>query len=216
MPRVGTKGAILRNKIAACALEMFETQGYDGSSTRAIAERLGIKHSTLLYHFGTKINLWNYVMAGVIKQFRTSAARDMPANPLDDPEAALRGVINAMVDFSKFAPQLHKVMMMENAQNNGRLPWLVENQLQPHFELVIELIETLQKKGRVWPVDPLRLHYCIIGTCGMLASSATEIEFLTGKNVFKDEELERTKAFLTKLVFKDAPDPGARAKRTKG
>lgn len=214
IPAVGAKGAVIRNRIGACALDMFASRGYEGSSTRAIAERVDIKHSALLYHFGSKSNLWSYVMTGVIKQFRASVAGNIPSNPLDDPESALRGVINAMVDFSRIAPQLHKIMMMESTQYSDRLPWLVENQLQPHYELVTDLIKILQKEGKVWPVDPLRLYYSIIGISGMLSSAAHEIELLAGTDVFKDDELERTKNFLSTLVFTNGPKLRVRVKRT--
>jgi AcrR family transcriptional regulator len=47
--REGTRG-----KIQAVALELFAEQGYDKTSLREIAERLGVTKAALYYHFRTK------------------------------------------------------------------------------------------------------------------------------------------------------------------
>src|ERR1700761_8839589 len=48
-PRGDTKG-----RIRAVALELFAEQGYEKTSLREIAERLGVTKAALYYHFRTK------------------------------------------------------------------------------------------------------------------------------------------------------------------
>src|SRR2546427_12988807 len=48
-PRGGT-----RERIQAIALELFAEQGYEKTSLREIAERLGVTKAALYYHFKTK------------------------------------------------------------------------------------------------------------------------------------------------------------------
>jgi len=43
-----------RNRIQAVALELFNEQGYEATSLREIAERLGVTKAALYYHFKTK------------------------------------------------------------------------------------------------------------------------------------------------------------------
>jgi len=43
-----------RDRIKAVALELFTEQGYDATSLREIAERLGVTKAALYYHFKTK------------------------------------------------------------------------------------------------------------------------------------------------------------------
>jgi AcrR family transcriptional regulator len=43
-----------RSRIQAVALELFIEQGYEGTSLREIAERLGVTKAALYYHFKTK------------------------------------------------------------------------------------------------------------------------------------------------------------------
>src|SRR5258707_9373535 len=43
-----------RSRIQAIALELFIEQGYEATSLREIAERLGVTKAALYYHFKTK------------------------------------------------------------------------------------------------------------------------------------------------------------------
>ncbi len=205
VPVLGGKGALIRNRIGSRALDLFAANGFEGTSTRGIAQRLGIQHSLLLYHFGSKSSLWQYVMAGMVKHYRTAVAAKMPTDTPHHPEVALRRVIDAHVDFTCEFPQFHKIMMMESTQAGNKLPWLIVNQLHPHYELVMALILAGQKRSTVRPLDPVRLYYTIIGVAGTLSSAAPEIEQLTQVHVFSPAEKKRTKEFLAALVFTDMP-----------
>ncbi len=46
-----------RDEILATALQLFTVQGYDATSLRQIAERLGFTKAALYYHFPAKENL---------------------------------------------------------------------------------------------------------------------------------------------------------------
>ena len=43
-----------RERIKQVALELFTEQGYEGTSLREIAERLGVTKAALYYHFKSK------------------------------------------------------------------------------------------------------------------------------------------------------------------
>ena len=47
-------GVRRRGQLIAVAIEVFGEQGYAGGSIRAIAERAGVSHATLIQHFGSK------------------------------------------------------------------------------------------------------------------------------------------------------------------
>jgi len=46
-----------RSQVLATALELFTTQGYEGTSLRQIAERLGMTKAAVYYHFPAKEHL---------------------------------------------------------------------------------------------------------------------------------------------------------------
>jgi AcrR family transcriptional regulator len=48
------RGPERRDAIVEAALDMFGTRGYHGTSVRAVAERCGVSHQSLMYYFPTK------------------------------------------------------------------------------------------------------------------------------------------------------------------
>ncbi|HHV21373.1 MAG TPA: TetR/AcrR family transcriptional regulator [Propionibacterium sp.] len=57
------KGGRRREQILAAAVELFGEVGYRGTSLRDIAQRVGITHPGLLYHFHSKQELLSAVLA---------------------------------------------------------------------------------------------------------------------------------------------------------
>src|SRR4051812_42209206 len=51
-----------REQIVAVAITVFGEHGYAGGSVRAIADRVGVSHATLLQHFGSKEGLLTAVL----------------------------------------------------------------------------------------------------------------------------------------------------------
>lgn len=54
-----------RQQIQAIALEMFAEHGYDGTSLRQIAERLGVTKAAVYYHFKSK----EEILAGLVQDY---------------------------------------------------------------------------------------------------------------------------------------------------
>src|SRR5262245_16884646 len=63
-----------RTRIQEVALELFIEQGYEATSLREIAERLGVTKAALYYHFKTKEDIVSNLMSD-----RLSAVEDLIA-----------------------------------------------------------------------------------------------------------------------------------------
>lgn len=59
-------GATARDEILDAAAELFTTQGYATTSTRSIAEAVGIRQSSLYHHFKTKDDILEVLLAGTV------------------------------------------------------------------------------------------------------------------------------------------------------
>jgi AcrR family transcriptional regulator len=55
-------GVRRREQLIAVAVDVFAEHGYAGGSIRAIAERAGVSHATLIQHFGSKEGLLTAVL----------------------------------------------------------------------------------------------------------------------------------------------------------
>lgn len=61
-------------RILEAALELFATSGFEGASTRAIAERAGVNLPAIQYYFGSKEGLYRAVVEQFSRQMQTSIA----------------------------------------------------------------------------------------------------------------------------------------------
>lgn len=70
-PRVNPEGAPSaltgREQILAAAAELFSESGFSGTSTRAIAEKVGIRQQSLYYHFAGKDEILAELLSGSVR-----------------------------------------------------------------------------------------------------------------------------------------------------
>lgn len=59
-------GATARDEILDAASELFTSQGFANTSTRAIADAVGIRQSSLYHHFGTKDDILAELLDGTV------------------------------------------------------------------------------------------------------------------------------------------------------
>ena len=69
-----------KERILAKALESFSTVGYDGTSLDDLAESLGIRKQTILYHFVSKRGLLNAVLDESVKILTESLEEVLASN----------------------------------------------------------------------------------------------------------------------------------------
>ena len=191
-----------RDRVLHAALECFGAFGFEGTSTRAVAERAGLSHPLLLYHFASKEQLWRSTMEAVIDDYRQALELGLSKAAADDVAAGLRAFIDNFVRFSARTPQLYRIMTQESTQGSERIHWLIDTHLRPSFERVVGMITTAQATGLVRGGDPARLYYAIIGLAGSLLSVSSEFELLTGRNVFAEQEIDETIVYIDDFVFK--------------
>lgn len=195
------RGNKVREKILRAAIECFGAFGFEGTSTRAVAERAGISHTLILYHFGSKEELWIAMMENALGAY-TKGVKDILDTGSDRPAAeTLRRFIDQFVRLSAGQPQIHRIMTMEGNQETSRLQWVIDNYLRDHYARVRDLIRRGQAEGSVRDCDAARLYYFIIGGGGTAYTLSTEYRELTGRDVFSEAEIYRNIAFLFEIVF---------------
>jgi AcrR family transcriptional regulator len=195
------RGAAVREQVLHAALECFGAFGFEGTSTRAVAERAGVSHPLLLYHFDSKEKLWHSTMEDVVGHYRQELQQRLDQVERNDAAAGLRAFIENFVRFSARVPQLHRIMTQESTQGSERIHWLIEQHLRESFAEVCALIGKAQLQGRVRSGDSARLYYAIIGLAGTLLSVSSEFRVLTGRDVFTETEIRHTIGFICDFVF---------------
>jgi len=99
------RGADTRRRLIETAIEVFATYGYEGASTRRLAERAGVNLPAIQYHFGSKEGLYRAVvgyftdnmeqqMAGIGARIKAAFAAGKPSRG-----AALRLLLELLEEF---------------------------------------------------------------------------------------------------------------------
>ena len=83
-----TKGQRTRQKIIDCALELFASHGYAGTSMNDIIERLGISKGSVYWHFKSKEEIFVEVVADSYSQWLAILDREL--EDIDDPIEKIR------------------------------------------------------------------------------------------------------------------------------
>jgi len=65
-PGTYARGEETRRRLVEAAIEIFATHGYDGASTRALAERAGVNLPAIPYYFGSKEGLYRAAVGHIV------------------------------------------------------------------------------------------------------------------------------------------------------
>ncbi len=186
MPKTQTKqrpkaDTSARARIIREARKRFASSGFDGASTRQIAEDAGVAQSLLLYHFGSKDILWKAVMDDTFAFARQTTDRVMALEEPASTKDRLIVSVRAFIQICREMPDLHRLMTLEGRSKTDRLVWLTQTHLKPMFAESVKMISKAQKEGVVKAGDPALIHYGIIAIAGMAYAFAPEISLLTGR-----------------------------------
>ena len=195
------RGEEVRARILQAALECFGAFGFEGTSTRAVAERADVTHTLVLYHFQSKDLLWIATMESALSQYAEVVKEDLELAKERTAKEALASFIEQFVRMSARQPQIHRILTTEGNQGTPRLEWIIENFIRWHFTAIRDLIRRGQAEGTVRECDPARLYYLIIGAGGTPFTLSTEYKATTGRDVFSDTEILRNIAFIYEIVF---------------
>lgn len=195
------RGDDVKGRILRAALECFGAFGFEGTSTRAVADRAGVTHTLVLYHFQSKEQLWKSMISDALSRYASDVQDSVQERSDRSASASLRQFIDKTVRMCAEHPQIYRIMTMEGSQDTDRLQWVIDTYLRQHFSTVKELIRRGQQEGTVRECDPARLYYLIIGAGGTPYTISTEYKALTGRDVFSDAEILRNIAFIYELVF---------------
>lgn len=195
------RSVVTQQKLLDAAIEAFSENGFKGTSTRDIAERAGVHHPLITYHFKNKDRLWRAAADRVFRDFGRSLAASLQDHQDESPKQRMASMIRAYVYYARSQPALHKVMVQEASYPNPRLDWLIETHLKPMFDATAIMIEELQRAGVAVQGNPMLLFNMIRLSSGGLLALANEIKMSSGINVESDETLDEISDMIVNVFL---------------
>lgn len=184
------RSIVTQHKLLDAATEAFSENGFKGTSTRDIADRAGVHHPLITYHFKNKKQLWRAAADRIFREFNVELVKAISSVPEDRPRQRAETFIRTYVRYSHDHPALHKIILQESSHPSDRLDWLVEHHLRPIYGEVVGYIEALQQQG-VAPVGNPALMFNMIRVCaGGLLALSLEIRATSGVDFDADGALD--------------------------
>jgi AcrR family transcriptional regulator len=195
------RSVVTQHKLLNAAIEAFSENGFKGTSTRDIAERAGVHHPLITYHFKNKDRLWRAAADRVFRDFGRSIAASLQDHQDESPKQRMASMIRAYVYYARSQPALHKVMVQEASYPHPRLDWLIETHLKPMFDATAIMIEELQRAGVAVQGNPMLLFNMIRLSSGGLLALANEIKISSGIDVESDETLDEISDMIVNVFL---------------
>lgn len=190
-----------KNLILDAALVEFAEKGFDAASIRDIGTRTGLQHPLITYHYRTKEILWKAVAERLFSELRqrwdARAAEIEHLSPID----RLRAEYADFLKLTMERPLFHHFMLRESRPGNPRLPWLVSEILQPAMERLMPDIAKAQADGDLPTVNPVLIHYLMVGSITALSSLADEIKQVSGLAVHSPKVIKDYLGLIDAMIF---------------
>ena len=170
------RSIVTQQKLLDAAVEAFSEGGFKGTSTRDIADRAGVHHPLITYHFKNKDRLWRAAADRIFREFNIALVKAMADVPESRPRERAETFIRTYVRYAHDQPALHKFILQESSHPSARLDWLIRNHLKPLFEIVVQSLRELQDLGIAPPGDPALLFNMIRVSAGGLLALSEEIK----------------------------------------
>ncbi len=184
-------GTDTRERILRAALEGFSEKGFDGATTRDIAERAGVPLGLLQYYFGGKPKLWRAAVDRAFAELRGGLeAILVDPSPTDEVER-LRLLVRGHVHFVARNPEFVRLMHDEGKRRGPRMRWMVDRHVKPLFEKLVPLIERSQAQGHLPAgIAPVHFVYILAGSVGVFFHQAEECKRISGIDPFGEAAID--------------------------
>ncbi|HEY2776232.1 MAG TPA: TetR/AcrR family transcriptional regulator [Candidatus Binatia bacterium] len=133
----------VRNQILEAALVEFAEKGFQEASLAAIARRLGVTAPLVLYHFGSKANLWREALEVFCASFAATVNEAIAQGNELEGRDALRLIVRRLVHFFAANRAAYRLMRDEGGVDSGHDEWFATRNLNP----VIRRIENVYNRA---------------------------------------------------------------------
>ncbi|MFM0199273.1 TetR/AcrR family transcriptional regulator [Paraburkholderia fungorum] len=194
-----------RSAILNAALAEFASKGFEAASIRSIADRIGLQHPLITYHYRSKDELWQAVAEYVFERIRHEwdayLTDTPPAEAVDRVKLVYRALFRFTVDF----PQFHRFMLQEFLVYSPRLQWLADTVLKPLINWLLPQIRAAQNEQDLPQVEPILLHYLMISLTSTLSGFGPEMLATSNVSASDPAVVEAYWQMVEALVFRKQP-----------
>ena len=190
---------VVRAALINAAITEFAAHGFEGASTRRIAEAADAHQSQIKYHFDTKDDLWRRCLELLLDELDASIVRN--AQESTGGRAVFEASLRGLVHFAARRPELSRIMMHEATSSSERLTWLVDTHIRPRHESLNDAWRDLVDDEVVATIDVYVLYDMVIGSSSLIYANVPEAQLL-GIDPSTDDLINRHADALVALFLR--------------
>jgi TetR/AcrR family transcriptional regulator len=171
---LATRAAILNGAIAE-----FAERGFEGASIRRIADRTGLQHPLITYHYRSKDILWRAAAEHAFTRIREEWDLRVPEQAPVSTLERLREEYRAVFQYTAAFPEFHRFMRQEALSRNPRLRWVAKTVIRPLIDRLLPQISAAQNENLLPKVEPILFHYMMVSLTATLAGFGPEMEVVS-------------------------------------
>ncbi len=177
----------IRDLLLQSAIVEFGQKGFEGASTRAIAERIDAHQPQINYHFSSKEDLWRAAVDKLFAGLDAAIVEEKQGDPLPDRFARM---LRRLCRYASEFPQLNQIMVHEASSPGERLAWITNTHVRWRHKHIITMWNSLRAEGIAAPIDDDVFYYFTWGAGSLPYMSASEATLL-GTSPQSDDFIKR-------------------------
>jgi AcrR family transcriptional regulator len=155
-----------RQQLIDTAMRLFSVQGFDGTTTREIAEAAGVNEAIIFRHFTSKEDLyWAVVSSRITASGRKQKLRELLASGLEEREV-LAAIAETWLRRTRKDAALSRLLFFSALRNRQLSDAFFRNYIVEAFDLLADYFRKAANRRRFRNVDPL---VAARGFLGMIA-----------------------------------------------
>jgi AcrR family transcriptional regulator len=120
-----------KETILNAAAVLFARLGFDGTSFSDITDLCGAKRPLILYHYGTKEELWRLAVEHISRRFDEEMKARLRIDASASDEEKMRASMTAFIDTLVAVPEFGQILLREGTTPGPRLDWIAQNFAPP-------------------------------------------------------------------------------------
>jgi TetR/AcrR family transcriptional regulator len=198
-PRVGRLRRDRQAQILQAAEQVFAAKGFDGTTTADIAALAALPKANVHYYFGTKEKIYRAVLDNILELWLDEA--DFWITPDRLPREALTGYIRSKIVLAREKPEASKIYAGELLRGAPHVAGYLHINLRERVRKLSVVIDSWIAEGKIRPVDPAHLFFCIWAMTQTYADFSVQIGAVLGMPVLDETVFETAAATVCGMVL---------------
>lgn len=145
----------IRSQILARATQLIAARGFDGTSLRSIADAVGIRKPSVLYHFPSKAALRQAVLEQLLSHWNEVVPRLLMATTAEDGMERFDAIMAELMGFFARDPDRARLLLREMLDRPDDMRSYMLEFVKPWMDVVAKNLRAGQRSGLVRSdVDP--------------------------------------------------------------